>query len=101
MCGRSTLKTPIDTPAKRFGIAEYPSSIPPSYNMAPTQTVATVVVENGKRKLEMFRCGLIPSWAKDPEIGNWMINARAERVARREAYAGAPGRQQGNVRLRF
>ncbi len=45
--------------------------------------------ENGKRKLEMLRWGLIPSWADDPEIGNRMINARAETVAEKPSYRRA------------
>jgi putative SOS response-associated peptidase YedK len=32
---------------------------------------------DGKRTLELFRWGLIPWWAKDPAIGNRMINALA------------------------
>ena len=77
MCGRYTLRTPVETLVERFEINEYPSSITPSYNIAPSQGVAAVIAENGKRKLEMLHWGLIPSWAKDPEVGNKMINARA------------------------
>ena len=89
MCGRYTLKTPLNVLTERFDIEEAPSSITPSYNIAPTQHVATVLSENGKRKLEMLRWGLIPSWAKDPEIGNKMINARAETVAEKPSYRKA------------
>jgi len=48
-----------------------------------------VIAENGKRKLEMLHWGLIPSWAKDPEVGNKMINARAETVAEKPSYRKA------------
>ena len=89
MCGRYTLKSPVSELAERFDIEEPPSSITPSYNIAPTQQVATVIAENGKRKLEMLHWGLIPSWAKDPEIGNRMINARAETVAEKPSYRKA------------
>ena len=89
MCGRYTLKTPLNVLTERFGIEEAPSSITPSYNIAPTQHVATVLSENGKRKLEMLRWGLIPSWADDPEIGNRMINARSETVAEKPSYRKA------------
>jgi putative SOS response-associated peptidase YedK len=89
MCGRYTLKTPVSELAERFEIEDSPSSITPSYNIAPTQQVATVLAENGKRKLEMLHWGLIPSWAKDPEIGNRMINARAETVAEKPSYRKA------------
>lgn len=89
MCGRYTLKTPIDVLVEHFGIEEYPTSLIPSYNIAPTQEVAAVVEEDEQRKLEAFRWGLIPSWAKDPAIGNKMINARAETVSEKPSFRSA------------
>jgi putative SOS response-associated peptidase YedK len=89
MCGRYTLRTPVDPVAEAFEIEEYPSSITPNYNIAPTQEVAAVVEEDEKRKLEMLHWGLIPSWAKDPSIGNKMINARAETVAEKPSFRRA------------
>ncbi len=89
MCGRYTLRTPVDTLAEQFDLDEYPSSLTASYNIAPTQEVATVVEEDDKRKLEMFHWGLIPSWAKDPQIGNRMINARAETVHEKPSFRSA------------
>ena len=41
------------------------------------------------RVLGTFRWGLVPSWAKDPKVGNRMINARAENVATKPAYRRA------------
>ena len=89
MCGRYTLKTPAGVLTERFDIEESSTSISSSYNIAPTQQVATVLAENGKRKPEMLHWGLIPSWAKDPEVGNRMINARAETVAEKPSYRKA------------
>ena len=42
-----------------------------------------------QRELVALRWGLIPGWAKDPAIGNRMINARAETVAEKPAYRAA------------
>ena len=89
MCGRYTLKTPVDTLAEQFQIDEHPSSLTASYNVSPTQQVAAVFAEGGKRKLEMMHWGLIPSWANDPAIGNRMINARAETVAVKPSFRKA------------
>jgi putative SOS response-associated peptidase YedK len=83
------LRTPIDVLAEGFEIQEYPSSITPNYNVAPTQEVAAVVEEDEMRKLEMFHWGLIPSWAKDPSIGNKMVNARAETVSEKPSFRSA------------
>ena len=41
------------------------------------------------RQLRVLRWGLVPSWAKDPAIGNRMINARMETVAEKPAYRRA------------
>jgi putative SOS response-associated peptidase YedK len=89
MCGRYTLKTPVNVLAERFQLDEYPSSLTPSYNIAPTQEVAAVVQEDDRRKLELFHWGLIPSWAKDPAVGNRMINAGAETVSEKPSFRTA------------
>src|SRR5260370_29382171 len=54
----------------------------PRYNIAPTQQVVTVRIEDGKktRKFTTMRWGLIPSWAKDMNIGAQTLNARSETV---------------------
>jgi putative SOS response-associated peptidase YedK len=89
MCGRCTLKTPVNILAEQFQIDEYPSSMSASYNIAPTQEVAAVIAEEGKRKLEMLHWGLIPSWADDPQVGNRMINARGETVSVKPSFRKA------------
>ena len=45
--------------------------------------------EPPERQLRVFTWGLVPSWAKDPSIGNRMINARMETVAEKPAYKKA------------
>ena len=88
MCGRFTLTTNLGAIAKRFGVARFLEEVGPRYNIAPTQTVI-VVSADGARHLTEMRWGLIPSWAKDPAIGNRMINARAETVATKPAFRAA------------
>jgi len=61
----------------------------PRYNVAPTQHVPVLLTAGGRRVLDVFRWGLIPSWAKDPSIGNRMINARAETVVEKPPYRAA------------
>ena len=63
------------------------------YNIAPTQEVLTVV-GGENRRAGLMRWGLIPHWAKDPKIGNRMINARAETVAERPVFREALRRRR-------
>jgi len=89
MCGRYTLRTPVETLAEEFGISDPLPEIPTRYNIAPTQEVAAVLEEDEERKLEMLRWGLIPSWADDPAVGNRMINARSETAAEKPSFRTA------------
>ena len=78
MCGRYTLRTPVERLAEEFGFEGSSDEIPANYNVAPTQSVGTVLEEYGQRRLEVLRWGLIPPWADDPQTGSRMINARSE-----------------------
>jgi putative SOS response-associated peptidase YedK len=89
MCGRYTLTSPIDRLAQEFDLDGGIGELQPNYNVAPTQSVATVIAENGGRRLEMLRWGLVPSWADDPEIGSRMINARAETAPEKPSFRSA------------
>ncbi len=88
MCGRFTLRTPAHALAEAFGVRDLPN-LRPRYNVAPTQDVAAVRRAGAGRELVLLRWGLIPRWAKDPSIGNRMINARAETVAEKPAFRAA------------
>jgi putative SOS response-associated peptidase YedK len=48
-----------------------------------------VIPNDGKARLDYYLWGLIPSWAKDTQIGNRMINARAETLAEKPAFRAA------------
>jgi putative SOS response-associated peptidase YedK len=80
--------TYINTVKGRFKIDEFLTSIEPRYNIAPAQKIATVVQRERRQMVEM-KWGLVPSWAKDPKIGNRLINARAETAATKPAFRGA------------
>jgi putative SOS response-associated peptidase YedK len=45
--------------------------------------------EHGAATLTLLRWGLIPFWAKDPKIGNRLINARAETLADKPSFKHA------------
>src|SRR3990172_4380895 len=88
MCGRFARINPMNIIAEYFNLQGIPIELLPSYNIAPTQQVAGVVFKDGN-KLEQFRWGLIPAWAKDPSIGNKMINARAETIREKPSLRNA------------
>jgi putative SOS response-associated peptidase YedK len=46
------------------------------------------------RELRVVRWGLVPFWAKDPSIGNRMINARAETVSVKPSFRRAFARRR-------
>ena len=89
MCGRFAFYSPSEATAALFGV-DGALAVEPRYNIAPTQFVAAIRETNeNQRELVMLRWGLVPSWAKDPAIGNRMINARAETVAEKPSYRAA------------
>lgn len=89
MCGRFAFYSPAEAAAALFGVDAAPE-VKPRYNIAPTQDIAAVRQDpDGERELVMLRWGLVPFWAKDPSIGNRMINARAETVAEKPSFRNA------------
>jgi len=90
MCGRFVLRATPAQIAELFRLPEEPY-VEPRYNIAPTQPVAIVRVNPATRSRELthVQWGLIPSWAKDPAIGQKMINARSETVAEKASYRAA------------
>jgi putative SOS response-associated peptidase YedK len=88
MCGRFSQAQIAELDREIFRLLEMPA-VRPRYNIAPSQDAAVVREADGVRRLELLRWGLIPFWAKDPAIGNRMINARAETIAAKPAFKQA------------
>ena len=97
MCGRYASSRRPEDLVEEFEIdkVEVAEPLPPDYNVAPTKQVYAVVQrpadpQDGsgasERQLRSVRWGLVPFWAKDPSIGNKMINARMETVHEKPAY---------------
>ncbi|GAA3758512.1 SOS response-associated peptidase [Salinactinospora qingdaonensis] len=114
MCGRyaqarnrSQLQLAFDFPEPDApaGQGDDPRAWPPveeltaDYNIAPGSRVQAVLGPPprgsgdgrppGPRYLRVLRWGLVPSWAKDLNMGYRMINARSETVADKPAYRDA------------
>jgi putative SOS response-associated peptidase YedK len=90
MCGRYSLAVPDPGLVRgRFPIGEQ-VEIRRRYNVAPGDEILAVTTDRaGAPRGELLRWGLVPSWAKSPDTGLKMINARLETVAERPAYARA------------
>lgn len=91
MCGRFTLHHDASQVAMRFDAERVLFSPEARYNVAPQQSVSAVRIDmsDGARLLEGLRWGLVPFWAKEPGIGNKMINARAETLAEKPSFKAA------------
>src|SRR5690606_36038573 len=88
---RSVLVNPQDPPVGS-----------PDYNMAPSKQAPVVLTRAPRdddggsrndgepvRQLRLLTGGLVPSWAKDPKVGMRMVNARAESLLDKPAFAKA------------
>ncbi len=91
MCGRFTLRTPLNRLVEQFLFDMQDTDVAPRFNIAPSQAVAAVrILGPGQpRRLSWLRWGLIPAWAKDRSIANQLINARGETVAEKPSFRSA------------
>ena len=91
MCGRFLLYSSTETLERTFGLelGDRRPNLQPSWNIAPTQSVAVVGAKDGRRGLALMHWGLVPSWAKDRSIAAKMINARGESVHEKPAFRAA------------
>jgi len=87
MCGRFTLTVDPADLQEAFPETVFPPKYAPRFNVAPTQPILAIP-NDGKNAADFFVWGLIPSWAKDPSIGNKLINARAETLAEKPSFRG-------------
>lgn len=97
MCGRFGQFTPVEELARQFELDE---TVPltPRYNISPTQPAALVRVEpeTGRRRLDLLRWGLIPSWSRElPKTV--FINARSDTVFDKPAFRSAVKKRRGLI----
>lgn len=90
MCGRYTRISPPAIIQELFDV-KLDSGIMPSHNVAPSQDVLAVrLSEQEGREPVFLRWGLIPSWAKDPTIGNFTIDPQGEAKAEKPRFPIRP-----------
>ncbi len=88
MCGRFTLTANPAEQQEPFNNFTFPDKFAPRFNIAPTQPILAIPNDD-KFTADFFVWGLIPMWAKDPNIGNRLINARAETLPEKPAFRGS------------
>lgn len=93
MCGRYTLYHKLEEIEERFDVDFEEDDYEPRYNIAPSQPIVTIR-RTDARRLARCKWGLVPYWAKDPAIGNKMINAKAETLAEKPSFKHALARRR-------
>lgn len=93
MCGRFVITSPPAALRQIFGYVEQPN-FPPRHNIAPTQPVPVVIIDNGVRHFRLMRWGLLPAWVRDVSKFALLINARAETVREKPAFKNAIRRRR-------
>ena len=86
MCGRYV--SPDESAIEReFNLVRTEWQFPPSFNVAPTQSVPIVRTVEGTRRGALMRWGLIPEWWKQEanKVGA-TFNARGEEVASKPMF---------------
>lgn len=92
VCGRFVSSSSPDQIAQYFDAEVVDDKLferGPNFNTAPTSEVLVIREDGTTRRLDAFRWGLVPSWAKDLSIGSKMINSRAETVAAKPSFKRA------------
>lgn len=93
MCGRFVITSPPAALRQIFGYTEQPN-LPPRFNIAPTQPVPVITIENGVRHFRLMRWGFLPAWVKDPRQFSLVINTRSETVLEKPAFKNAIKRRR-------
>ena len=89
MCGRFTQRYTWQEVHSYLSLLGPPQNLRPRYNIAPSQNVAAVRFDEEGRRFSLLRWGLIPGWAKEPNTGYKLINARAETAGSKPSFRAA------------
>ena len=94
MCGRYMITSSFEAMARLFeaepdGLGGNLIGDAARMNVAPTEAIPVVVGGEGGRRIVPMRWGLVPPWYKTANGGPLLINARAESVATKPAFARA------------
>ncbi len=99
MCGRFTLALSPEELAQLMALdaaLDLELGLRPRYNIAPGQEIVAAIQDtpDTDREARTFKWGLVPGWAKDPAVGNRMINARSETAPEKPSFREAYQRRR-------
>lgn len=85
MCGRVTLTVDkeelMEILGEVYGVEDIRDMpITPSYNMAPSNGLLSVIEVKGQRRAGLLTWGFVPKWIKEEKINHGLINARSESI---------------------
>ena len=87
MCGRFSLTIDhIFKLANRFHVPPPPFNVEPHYNLAPSQTILTVVNWQDQRQLIPMQWGLTPYWNKKNQKPQSLVNVRSENLIEKPIF---------------
>lgn len=88
MCGRFTLLQSENKIQAHFKLDQPIKGYRSSYNIAPSENVIAIIYDEkrNEKRAGPLKWGLVPSWARDPKIGNNMINARSETAHEKPSF---------------
>jgi putative SOS response-associated peptidase YedK len=95
VCGRVVSSSSVTQLVDWLKVDVVTSELAPSWNVAPGRELYVVADVRGAgtrsstRRMGSMRWGLVPSWSADPSSGPRPINARAESLLERPAFADA------------
>ncbi|MEI6623494.1 MAG: SOS response-associated peptidase [Actinomycetes bacterium] len=99
MCGRfvsASERSRIEQQFSAVAVAGQ-EALRPDFNVAPSKKVYSIMDRHDERQLRVVTWGLIPSWAKDPAIGNRLVNARLESAAEKPSFRRAFARRRALI----
>ena len=88
MCGRFAQFTVLEYLQKCFPIDTVACEITPSYNVAPSQEILSIIRRKENLLLKLH-WGIVPFWVKDIKKAAKPINARVETAAEKPSFKAA------------
>jgi putative SOS response-associated peptidase YedK len=94
MCGRYALSATAAQLIEHFQLLSCPE-YGARYNIAPQSHIPIIRYKADVGRVgQLVKWGLIPSWSKDPNIGNKLNNARSETVAEKPSFRSSFARHR-------